>query len=105
MIGIVREDKIDATGDWIARYGYVLYDTGSYFYTSGSSYTFKSIDASGFKPGDTITVKVDLDANKISFKKNGQDNGMPQNIARGSYYFAFDSNKCGDDAVTIVERK
>lgn len=98
-LGIVPEYKVDMP--WrIGYYGYAVYDTGSFWYPPYDS--SKPIGASGFGAGDTVTVKVDLDAHKISFRKNGADNGDSQNIARGTYFFAFFSNFNGD-AVTIIK--
>lgn len=75
-----------------------MYDSGFYNWPDGSGdYKFKSLDAS-------MLVIVDLDAKKISFKRNGAAYGTPQDIARGSYFFACDLYR-KNEQVTIVERK
>lgn len=98
--------EIDAPRLHMTVVGYALYQTGRFFYPSerGVGTAAKSIGASGFRDGDTVTVKVDLDANTISFQKNGADNGAPQDIRHGSYFFACVPNQtCG--AMTIVGRR
>lgn len=104
-LGIVPEDKIDVPDKRLTWFGYALYSWGGeLFYPSIAGFSFKEIGAAGFRSGDTLTVRADLDENKISFRKNGADNGAPYDISSGSYFFAFFSD-IKDDAVTIVERK
>lgn len=111
--GIVPVDAIDVTGKTIGHVGYAMFQSGDFFPPSPSnlnyfdalgSFDYRKIGGSAFYTGDTVTVTVDLDASKISFKKNGADNGTPQDIPHGSYLFAWDLRMKGE-AVTIIERK
>lgn len=74
-------------------YGCVYYSFGEYHSKDGV--------------GDMITVRLDLDANTVAFRKNGIGTtaGSAQNIARGyepPFHFAFKAQTKGD-AAEIVE--
>lgn len=115
-LGIVRSDKIDHPRH-ICDYGYTYKaldgkffsttatdPTDHFFPTTTTSWTHKSFGASRYMAGDTVTVRVDLEVNTISFKKNGANAGTPQDIPHKSYYYAFESYS-RNQAVTIVERE
>lgn len=86
--------------DWARKVGYVYHSSGNYYEKKGAPPTAKF---PSYRTGDTIAVRLDLDASTIAFRKNGKDVSTDMKIAHGeAYYFAFDSIK-GDDAVTIVE--
>lgn len=110
VIGICPADKIGAKNKCLGNgIGYVLDVIYWEFWcpkTDGSGDgTYRNIGETGsFNRGDPITVKVDLDARKMSFKKNGTDSGTPQDIPSGTYFFACDIGNVGD-AVTVIERK
>lgn len=94
-LGIVRADKIDMTSDRMGHFGHALRDDRDFCSADESGdWRWKNIGASGFAEGDRVTVKVDLNAN----------NGTPQDIPRGAYFFACDLYDKGE-AVTIAERK
>lgn len=104
-IGIVQADKIDIAGEWIGYFGYALYAPTFHYPDGRDFYSCKGLGGGAFRNGDTVTVTVDLDARKISFKKNGIAVGGPQvGIALGTYYFACNL-MYKDHAVTIVGRK
>lgn len=58
----------------------------------------------GYYAGDAVTVRLDCDANTVSFRKNGVEIGAPQRIAEGKkpYHFMFTTTGRGN-AVTISE--
>lgn len=57
----------------------------------------------GYGEGDLITVRLDLDAGSVTFRKNGNGVGPPQDIASAdAYNFAFDGYLEGIN-VTIVD--
>lgn len=66
-------------------------------------YVAKRFQDREYGVGDEITVRLDLDAFTVAFRKNGATTGgySPIQIARDKYHFAFDA-AVGGDAVTIV---
>lgn len=79
-----------------------MFSSGRFYYPNGRGAKSKNIGAKHFTDGNAITVTVDLDANTISFKKNGTANGTPQGICCGAYFFACQPNGTGG-VVTIVQ--
>lgn len=85
-----------------------MFQSGNFYFSHTAAWlsrdTRRDIGASEFNNGDTVSVKVDLDANTIAFTKNGADNGAAQEILHGSYFFAWDLRR-RDEAVALLERK
>lgn len=79
-------------------------------YTSDGYYTAPGFDVSSkyrdsvYGSDDLITVRLDLDANTVTFRKNGVGAvGSPREIAHGdAYQIVFQARSKGD-AATIVE--
>ena len=99
-IGIVPKSANVVVNSWGKGYG--RSSNGCFFAGWNSS---DSSDEYGFATGDSMTVIVDLDANTISFRKNGAIIGKTHPIEHQEYYFAvliyegFDAGGC----MTIVE--
>lgn len=115
-IGICPAHKITVPAKWIGYgYGYVA-EGGKFWHPDGggrarsfrrgSNWQEKQIAAGWwrFKDGEEVTVTADLDANTISFKRNGVAIGTPQDIVHDTYLFACDMWASGN-GVTLVNRK
>lgn len=111
-MGIVPKDKVDATDPWASAYhvygGLTFYRPREGSHGGTGDPTHLSLENRFWGRGDEITLKVYLDdddgANsKIAFMRNGADVGAPQNIRRGTYYFACSLFGNGN-GLTIVER-
>lgn len=98
--GAVPVDKASFRESSSVFVAYVWSSSGAYFAQSGWSETANF--GVKFKKGDRITVRLDIDANTVAFRKNGVDVGSPQDIASGAYNFLFEAEWSGD-RVTIVE--
>lgn len=81
-------------------------DVGYLYWSDGYSYARAQRGAKfgeSYRPGDVITVRLDLNANIVSFGKNGVDVGSLRAIAPGdAYHFAVNFYEDGD-TVTIIE--
>lgn len=82
--------------------GYELSTNGGY-YAASEQPTADFGVAARYGTGDEVTVRLDLDANTVTFIKNGVDVGSPQDVPNEPYYFMFDS-ATDSDVVTIVEK-
>lgn len=83
-------------------------DFGCWYFSSKAYYsceTGKGAQFVAYDVGDAITVRVDLNTNMLTFRKNGADVGAADNIAHDDeegYRFAFVATD-KDSAVTIVK--
>lgn len=103
-LGVVPAANTASTGPaW--NVGYMFYSSGSYY--AKRNWPIADYGGVGFDTGDTIAVRLDLDTNTITFRKNGADVAAPEKMVspkshEREYYLAFDAEAKGS-AVTIIE--
>lgn len=98
IVGIVPADKASLSGEAAFEIGYT-YHANDFGYVLGRCHRK---DTRGFKPGDSMTVIVDLNESTVTFARNGTPLGWHENIRHQAYNFAFDSFYIGDEA-TIMD--
>lgn len=103
-LGVVSAAKASDAGD--AVFAGFMYDSSGCYYRQGCLV----LRFPAYGTGDRITVRLDLDASTVAFRKNGvdcerfgADVRSVQNITPGeAFQFAFDAIQ-NPSAVTIVE--
>lgn len=66
------------------KFGWMLNSSSGVLYKAPDS-RVDGFEGEKFKTRDSIAVSMDLDSNKLSFKKNGKDMGTRQTIEHQSY--------------------
>lgn len=99
--GIVPADEAERAAADAYKSGYV-YQNDSRCFTKGKRHGGNTkFDV--YAPGDTITVRVDLERCEISFLKNGAATGSTQAIeGGGAYNFTFDVMEVGCGATIVA---
>lgn len=107
-LGVVPASKAASGSDWFGR---------RYMYSSLGDFYGEIRFGNGYRAGDRITVRLDLTANTVDFRRNGADVRYPRaSLHAGprplvdrdeAYHFAFeadvfDASRTGS-AVTIVD--
>lgn len=98
-LGVISTQDINYDGFGF-KVAYEYSTDGYYRRCNREEVRLKSYDA-----GDEVTVRLDVDAGTVAFRKNGDHPllGSPRQMPPGqAYHFSFDTYKAGE-CVTIVE--
>lgn len=100
-LGVVPESKAVTYGSGYDT-GYCYDSNGDYFSADVSPHAATRFsDRHMYGNGDDMTVRLDLEENTITFRKNSETVGEPQDIPNTAYHFMFDA--AWASRVTIVK--
>lgn len=99
MLGIVPTSKRSLTSP-AYQIGYTYQAKYGTYWALGSG----PHNNAKYGAGDSIAVRLDLNANTVAFSKNGSTAVSPQSIPNDAYHFVFESNR-GETVVSVVDVK